>query len=414
MTAEHFRPRTLLIVLAAALLVAPVPVACGVLAPASGEKAAPQPAPRTVRLQDVQAALDQAAPALLARDRVAWDAALPAVGDARAGVTALYRRLSRLPWTQFRLVAEPMRGRPDRFYVGAVGEIGNAGPDDRIFARRVFGAGLRDGRLVLLDDVTPSAARGQKIMAFDRPVVVRRNGLVVVADKREQAGAEALADAGGPARDRLGLLGIDPAEPVVVYYYASRRQMLRSLGEDPGEQRIRYFSHPPLRLGEGPTWERDIGVLGPALEGRESWAPRMLAHELTHSYTSRWFEDARHAPTLLAEGLATAVEGGRSFQPLRDDLASGEQAFPLEKALRAKSLWKGHQIDEVRLAYLEGASLVLYVLDRWGLRELKEFVYAVGDSDLTREGLDQAARDSLGVSWQAVRSGWEEFVQTLP
>jgi hypothetical protein len=245
-------------------------------------------------------------------------------------------------------------------------------------------------------------------------VVVRRNGLVVVADKRDQAGAEALADAGGPARDRLGLLGIDPAEPVVVYYYASRRQMLRSLGEDPGERRIRYFSHPPLRLGEGPTWERDIGVLGPALEGRESWAPRMLAHELTHSYTSRWFEDARHAPTLLAEGLATAVEGGRSFQPLRDDLASGEQAFSLEKALRAKSLWKGNQIDEVRLAYLGGASLVLYVLDRWGLRELKGFVSAVGDSDLTREGLDQAARDSLGVSWRAVRSGWEEHVQTLP
>jgi len=140
----------------------------------------------------------------------------------------------------------------------------------------------------------------------------------------------------------------------------------------------------------------------------------MLAHELTHAYTSSWFAAARRAPTLLAEGLATAVEGGRDFQPLRDDLDAAESAYPLEKALRARSLWRGNQIDKVRLAYLEGASLVLYVLDRWGLDSLKEFVGAVSDSDLTRKCLDAAARDSLRVSWQELRSGWTEFVQTLP
>ena len=279
-----------------------------------------------------------------------------------------------------------MRDRPGRFYVGAVGEVGGAGPADRIMARRVFDAGLRDGRLVLRDDVTPRDLRGQDVMAFAQPVAVRRNGLVVIADERERAAAEALAAAGAPARERLELLGISASKPIVVYYYSSRRQLLRSLGEDPGESRIRFFSHAPKRLRDVPTWTRDIGVLGPALRGKASWTPRMLAHEMTHAYTSRWFEGARHAPTLLAEGLATAVEGGRSFQPLRDDLASAASAYPLEKALKAKSLWKGNRIDKVRLAYLEGASLVLYVRDRWGLRGLKEFVAAVSDSDLTLRG----------------------------
>jgi hypothetical protein len=417
MAGTSHRARSGLLVAGAVLVVAVVAlVVIGALLPVLiDDRAEPRPAPRTVTTRDAQAALDEATEALLAHDRAAWDAALPALsGDARRGVDALYRHLVRVPWTDVRLLAEPVRGRPGRFYVGAVGEVAGAGPADRIVARRVFDAGLRGGRLVLRDDVTPKGIRGQEIMAFDQPVVVRRNGLVVVADKREQHAAELLAKAGAPARKLLGLLGIRPGRPVIVYYYSSRRQLLRSLGEDPGESRVRFFSRAPVKLNDTPARTRDIGVLGPALEGKESWAPRMLAHELTHAFTSRWFEGTRHAPTLLAEGLATAVEGGRSFEPLRDDLASDEPAFPLEKALRAKSLWKGNSIGKVRLAYLEGASLVLYVLDRWGLRGLRDFVTAVSDSDLSGDGLDAAARSSVGVSWEDLRSGWASFVQTLP
>lgn len=415
MTAASRRARaSLALVLALGVAILALVALDGLLPAPSRESAAPTPAPGRVRQGDLQAALDAATPALLARDRSAWDAALPATGAARRAMGALYRRLAPLPWTSLRLVAEPVSGRPGRFFVGAVGELGHAGPDDRIFARRVVDAELRDGRPVLRDDVTPAELRGQGVMAFDRPVVVRRHGLVVIAERRRRAGAEALADAGGPARRRLRLLGIRGGAPVVVWYYSSRAQLLRSLGEDPGEVRIRFFSHAPLRLGERPTRTRDIGVLGPALAGRASWTPRMLAHELTHAYTARWFEGSRHAPTLLAEGLATAVEGGRSFTPLRRDLAAATSAFPLEKALRARSLWKGNPVAKVRLAYLEGASLVLYVLDRWGLAALKRFVTAVSDSDLSRGGLDTATRRSLGIGWAELRSGWADFVQTLP
>ena len=112
--------------------------------------------------------------------------------------------------------------------------------------------------------------------------------------------------------------------------------------------------------------------------------------------------------------MATAVEGGRTYQPLRDDLASGDSAYPLEKALTAKSLWRGNPIGKVRLAYLEGSSLVLNVPARRGLDGLRDFVMAVGDSDLSKEGLDAAARASVGVGWRELRRGWTEFVQTLP
>ena len=350
--------------MAAALIVVALVVGGTLLSFAPARKAETRPASRALAAADMDAAAARATRALLDRDRAAWDAALPATGDARRSVDALYRHLARLPWTSMRLLAQPVRG--------------------------------------------------QQIMAFDRPVAVRRNGLVVIADKAERAAAEALARAGGPARERLKLLGIASRKPVVVYYYSSRRQLLRSLEDDPQEPRIRFFSHAPVQLGTTPSWTRDIGVLGPALAGKESWIPQMLAHELTHAYTSRWFARTKYAPTLLAEGLATAVEGGRSFQPLRDDLAAGSSVFPLEKALRTKDLWRGNSTAKVRLAYLEGASLVLFVKDRWGLAGLKDFVTAVSDSDLTRAGLDQAARKSVGVSWDELRSGWTAYVQTLP
>lgn len=383
--------------------------------PAAPAATAPGPVARPARLDEIQTSLDRAAEALRDGDRAGWDAALPASRrDARRAVDSLYRHVVRLPWTSVRMIAEPVRGRSGRFYVGVVGEVGGADPADRIMARRVFDAVVLGDRMVLRDDATPRDVLHQNVMAFERPVVVRRNGLVVIADKSEQAAAEALARAGGPARKRLALLGITPRKPVVVYYYSSRRQMLRSLGDDPNEPRIRFFSRAPDRVAESPTWTRDIGVLGPALDGKEAWAPHMLAHELTHAYTSRWFARTEHAPTLLAEGLATAVEGGRTYQPLRDDLASGDSAFPLEKALTAKSLWRGNPIAKVRLVYLEGASLVLYVLDRWGLHGLRGFVSAVSDSDLSAKGLDQAARESVGVSWDTLRAGWAAFVRTLP
>ena len=217
-------------------------------------------------------------------------------------------------------------------------------------------------------DVTPRAMRGQQVMAFETPVAVRRNGLVVIADKAEQAAAEELARAGGPARERLGLLGISSRRPVVVYYYASRRQLLRSLGEDPGEARIRFFSHAPLHLSDARTWTRDVGRARSRARRQgvvDAADAGARAHPRVHVGLVR---GVRHAPTLLAEGLATAVEGGRTLPAAARRPRLRRSTFPLERRSAPRVSGRATSIAKVRLAYLEGASLVLYVLDRWDLR----------------------------------------------
>jgi hypothetical protein len=379
------------------------------------EREAPGPVMRAARPAETRAALNRAAEALRAGDRAAYDAALSASGAAaRRALDDVYRHIARLPWGSLRLAAKPVPAVPGRYDVRVVGRLGTAAPADRIVAERLLDVAMLGGRVVVRGDHTPPAVKRQFVMAFDQPVAVRRNGCIVVADRSEKARAGDVARACGPARERLELLGISSREPVVIYYYSSRKQLRAALGGGPLDKRVRFFSHATDRLGPAPAKTRDVGVLGPALDGLDDWMPNMLAHELTHAYTSGWFTRTKHAPSLLAEGLATAVEGARVYQPLRDDLASADPDLPLLTAIASGSLWSGKSIETVRLGYLEGASLVLYVLDGWGLTELRRFVTAVSDSDLSETGLDKAVRKSLGQSWDDFYAGWVRFVQTLP
>ncbi len=418
MSRSHRSPRPALLLAGLGLAGAVVAlVVFGAFLPAIVEVKAPATGPvvRAARPDEARAALDSAATALLAGDCAAYDDALPGSGRAaRTALRSLYRHLAPLPWTSFRFAAKPVPGVPGRYDVRAVGELGGAGPPDRILGERILDIGVLDERVIVRGDDTPAAVARQNVMAFARPIAVRRNGCIVLADESEAERAGDVAGACGPARERLALLGITSREPVVIYYFSSRRELRRALGGGPAEQRIRFFSRAPDRLSRAPAKTRDIGVLGPALDGKDDWMPLMLAHELTHAYTASWFAKTEHAPTLLAEGLATAVEGGRTYQPLRDDLASPDPELPLLTAIASGSLWSGKPIDTVRLGYLEGGSLVLYVLDGWGLADLRRFVTAASDSDLSEAGLDKAVRRSLGVGWDEFYAGWVRFVQTLP
>jgi hypothetical protein len=376
---------------------------------------APPPAPgvRAATLPEARAALRRAAAALRAGDRAAYDAALPASGSAsRSAVRAFYRKLSPLPWSGFSFVASPIPSHPGRYDVTATGKLGQVGPPDRIAGERILDLRRLGDREVVVGDETPAGVRNQYLMAFYDPIVLWRNGLLVIADRRSGKRARALADAAAIARPRLAMVGIRPSEPMLVAVYASMEELRAALGGGPDENRIKFFSSAAPRLDRTPWRLSDVGVLGPMLAGTGDWMPLMLAHEMTHVYTVHWFYSTKHAPTLLLEGLATYVEGSRDYAPLREEVATGNQLWPLLDTFATGNLWEGNSTDQVRLAYLEGSSLVQYVIQGWGMKKLKPFCVAVADSDLTEEGIDKATRKTLGVSWDAFYAGWQKYVLT--
>lgn len=378
-------------------------------------QAALPPVARAATPEEARVALGRAAEALRAGDRAAYRAALPASGRAaRNALGELFRHLSPLPWARFELLGTPVPGVPGRFDVRAVGQLGSTGPRDRVGGERILDLDMLGRRVVATGDATPPAVKRQYLMAFHDPVAVSRNGLLVLADRRAKDRAEALADAGATARTRLALVGVEPDASVLVSVFSSLEDLKASLGGGPDEDRIRFFSHAGPRVTPRPWRIRDIGVLGPSLDGTGAWMPLMLSHEMTHAYTGQWFANTEHAPTFLLEGLATAVEGGRDWTPLREEVATGNQLWPLLDAMSAGNLWMGNSTEDVRLAYLEAGSVMLHVIDDWGLAKLRPFVTAVADSDLSEEGIDKATREALGVSWDEFYAGWKEYVLSLP
>ena len=412
--APRVRPWFALGALAVGILVLAGLVVFMPLAFSDKEQSPAPPLRRAARQGEVQAALDGAASALRAGDRVAYRAALPASGKAARARDELYARLAPLPWSSFAFDIAPIPGEPGRFDVRGVGMLGRVGPADRIGGDRVLDFEVLARGLVVAGDATPPAVRRQYLMAFERPVAVQRPGGIVIADRSWRPLAVALADDLAAARRRVAETGIEPGAPLAVYLYSSGRQLRAGLGGALAETRIRFFSVNVDRVSPD-TWKtRDVGVLAPELAGDGPWRPMMLAHELTHAYTMSWFADTAHAPTLLVEGLATMVEGGRTFAPLRADLAAGSPQLPLLTAIATGSLWSGNATARVHLGYLEGSSLVGYVLERWGLAKLKRWARAVADSDLSRDGLDPATRETLGVGWSELEAGWTRYVYTLP
>ena len=192
----------------------------------------------------------------------------------------------------------------------------------------------------MLADETPRDSHRRYLMALHDPVVGQRPGLIVLADRwaRERAGDVLAAVVRG--RQRLADLGVGTHQTVLVTVYGSAEDVRDALGTDAATVRLRFFSHPSLRVAdeEWPVW--DVSIMGPWLRGSGP-IDGTVAHELAHAYTVQWFDGIEQPSSILVEGIAEAVEDRPLSQRLREEVGSGDQLWPLPSCSPVADVWEG-------------------------------------------------------------------------
>lgn len=393
----------------------------------------------------VRSAFDDAAAALSAGDLAAWRAALPVDEDAagvRRNLDGVFAHLAPLRPRAAAAVVRPVPGRAGYYTVRFTGAVGRAGPRDRILAERVlqlreaFGlaAAVGDETVSAADpatassataasaalppvrivaDDTPAAVLRQGVMAFHRPRLLSVPGVAVVYEKSWRLRAAELAGHAAAARAHVArLYGVNASRTVALFVYGSRAQVMDTLGAAPGviDSRIKYFSHPAARAADELWAPTDVGVVAPALNGSESWAPVMLEHEIAHAYTMDWFYETAHAPDFLQEGLAVAAESSHDWSSLQAALADEGLPLPLPDAIAVGDIWSGRPTEEVRVLYSAAGSLVGFVRHRWGATVLRRWVRDVADSDLSAESIADLTERHLDMRWTAFELAWRAYV----
>ena len=397
--------------IAALILAAAVAVVAGACALGAGIDDGAAEQQRT--LQVARDAFARAADALLDGDRESFLARLPAHGSKAgialaAGLGEVFDTLAPLPWQTFAFDVAPRDAARGLYRVRGIGRLAGAGPPDRIAVVRYLRmTAVADGASLLADE-TPGELRGRYLMALHEPLVLQRPGLVVIGDRRARGRAGVVLTAALRARARLKDLGIDTSPAVVVTVYGSDAAVREALGVAAPTPRLVFFSHPPLRAAAESWPTLDVGVMGPWLRGLGSAVDDVLAHELAHAYTMAWFEG--EPPALLVEGIAEYAEGHPASAALREEVATGDQLWPLPESLGIRDVWDGGDHKAVRLGYQVGGSLVDFVVSRWGIATLRPFVRAVAAAKPTEAGMDEALMQCLGVDWRDFYAGWRRFV----
>lgn len=371
-------------------------------------------ADRQRTLELAQSQFSKAAEALLAADHAAFDMSLPVGEGSSAGgrksLNEVFDTLSALPWRTFSFAVTPADPAKGIYRLEGAGQLGAAGPPDRLAVVRCLKlAGAADGAAVLADE-TPEEGRRRYLMALHDPVALQRPGLIVLADRRAHERAGEVLAAAVRGRQRLADLGVGTRETVLVTVYGSAEDVRDALGTDAATVRLRFFSHPSLRAADEDWPIYDVAVMGPWLRDIGSALDDTMTHELAHAYTVRWFDGIEDPSSILLEGIAAAAEGKPMSQALRDEVASGDQLWPLPESFSVADVWEGAEMEDVGLGYDLGASLVDYVVSRWGAGKLRPFVRAVATAEPTEAGMDDALGGVLDVTWRRFYAGWRRSV----
>ena len=416
----HVRParhiaivsRALLVIAAAALLFSSAS-ACSLHLGSSGE----DPGAEQARiLERARHDFARAAGALRAGDRDGFLQWFSSEGDGGAAVEVreslakVFDTLAPLPWRTFSFEVTPADPAAGIYRLRGSGQLGAAEPADRIAVVRYLRLRAAADGVAVLADETPEDVRRRYLMALHDPVVLRRPGLLVLADRWARRRAATVLAAAARARPRLSALGVDTRPTVVVTVFGSVEDVRDALAVDAAAARLVFFAYPTLRVAEEASPTYDVGVMGPWLRDAGLPTEDVLTHELAHAYTVHWFSGDDDPPSLIVEGIAEAAEGSPAGDALREEVATGDQLWPLPESFGVNDVWEGGDVKAVRLGYEVGGSLVDYVAARWGARKVRPFAQAVAAAEPTEEGMDAALDEALGVTWRAFFAGWRRYV----
>jgi hypothetical protein len=165
-----------------------------------------------------------------------------------------------------------------------------------------------------------------------------------------------------------------------------------------------------LRLA-GRNWvgghaDPKIGVVmvtaSPDLIGRadlERDVPHEVAHIMIYQATRAGYD---RMPVWLDEGLAVNSE----LQPRPDFAAALSDAVKNNSLIPIASLCGAFGIERAHLSYAESASLVRYILDRWGSAKMKSLLNAYRDGATCEGGVQH----ELKVSFAELQADWQREV----
>ncbi|MGH7216155.1 MAG: peptidase MA family metallohydrolase [Nitrospiraceae bacterium] len=134
------------------------------------------------------------------------------------------------------------------------------------------------------------------------------------------------------------------------------------------------------------------------------WLTRVLRHEFVHALLHDQLGPAGSAiPTWLNEGLAMELSGDR-WSDLDQIM---RQEFTLIPLSALEGGWGGLSSDAAAVAYLEANSAVHYLIDRFGMAQVRELLTHLK----ARQTLSAAMQSQLSLSYEQFQSRWVDQLQ---
>lgn len=238
----------------------------------------------------------------------------------------------------------------------------------------------------------------RRVLAIDpsRPWRVETEPAVRVFwyDSESDFGPRALADSMAAIDLVTGSLGLEFQRQLKVVIYPTFEDLYEALGAV-GETRIKGVwrpGHELIMLQSDPGDETLAGV---------------LAHEFTHAALDQNLRNPwRDLPTWVHEGVATWVQAKADDNlPYERLLATAHR----EGRLRSLRGLQGHlPIDRegASLVYAQSYSMVKYLVEKYGIDDLRSMLTA-----LSRGGTeDEALRSAYGIDAFTLESQWRQFL----